>query len=122
VDLTERSARDGVALERFEDLVGVSDVLLYDALDVVVRRRWDVVLELYEFVYVSLRDDVGARRKNLSQLDVRRTEVDERVLESPCAAALLLGRRIASGTEQQPPVPVACVRQRQRKKPQERLC
>ena len=84
VHLAERRGGDRFRLEGLERL-GQADaqLLLHDPLDVGVRKRSDVVLQARERLEVRGRQQVRARRQELSELDEGRTELLEIVRKGP---------------------------------------
>ena len=73
--LAERGRGDRRRVEFDERLRHANaQLLLDDPLDVRVRERLEVVLQARERVEVGLRQQVGARREQLPELDERRPE------------------------------------------------
>ena len=82
VHLADRGRRDRDRVERGEELVDRRpQVLLDHPLDVGVRERPHVVLELAQLGDDLGRDDVGAGREQLAELDERRPELVERLAQ-----------------------------------------
>ena len=78
VNLAEAGAAKRLLLERLEELADTRAQLLFDGLlDFLERHRRDVVLKVLQLVDVRLGEQVGSRRKDLSELDVGRPELDE---------------------------------------------
>ena len=78
MDLADRGRGDRSRVELGEELLDAQLELLADnALDVVVRDRADVVLELLQLDHDVGRDDVGAGREELAELDEGRAELVE---------------------------------------------
>ena len=86
VHLADRGGGDRGRVEVGEELLDAQlEVLADDALDVLVRDRADVVLELLQLDHDVGRDDVGARREELAELDEGRAELVEHLAQVPAA-------------------------------------
>jgi hypothetical protein len=82
VHLADRGSRDRDRVEVGEELLDAQlELLADDALDVLVRDRADVVLELLELDHDVGWDDVGARRQELAELDEGRAELVEHLAQ-----------------------------------------
>jgi hypothetical protein len=86
VHLADRGGGDRRRVEVGEELLDAQlEVLADDALDVLVRDRPDVVLELLQLGHDVGRDDVGAGREELAELDEGRAELVEHLAQVPAA-------------------------------------
>src|SRR5439155_17147555 len=82
VDLADRGGGDRLALELDEEpLEGLAEVLPDDALDLFVRERAHVVLEASQLGDDVRREHVGPHREQLAELDERRAELVEELVE-----------------------------------------
>ena len=82
MDLADRRGGDRRLLELGEELGDRElEILLDHALDVLVRERADVVLECLQLEQDVRRNDVGARREELAELDERRAELVEQLAQ-----------------------------------------
>ena len=94
--LADRRCRDRRLVELGEELLdGELELFADDALDVRVRERAHVVLELLQLLDDVRRDDVGPRREQLAELDEGRAELVEQLAQVLAA----LGGRPLSGRE-----------------------
>ena len=79
MDLRDRRRRERLRVDHGEVLE--ADVALDHRPDALERHGRDVVDELAELVDVDVGEQVGPRREQLAQLDVRRAELLERLPE-----------------------------------------
>ncbi len=87
VHLTEAGAPQRLGVELTEQLADAGAELLLDGLlDHRKGERIDIVLKVLELPDVRFGEKVGAGGQHLSELDVRRTELDEALAE--CASTL----------------------------------
>src|SRR3954466_2153223 len=91
MDLRDRSRGERLGVE-LDD--GVAEVLAHDPLDLRERERRHLVDELRELLDVDVWEQVGARRKQLAELEERRAELLQRAAELDRALA---GRRPRPG-------------------------
>ena len=86
VDLADRRRGYRGRVEVGEELLDAQlELLADDTLDVVVGDRTDVVLELLQLEHDVGRDDVGAGREQLAELDEGRAELVEHLTQVPAA-------------------------------------
>jgi hypothetical protein len=78
VHLAEAGGADRLLVEGGEQLADPrAEFFLDRLLDVVEPDRSDIVLQAIELADERLRKEIGARREDLPELDVRRPELDE---------------------------------------------
>ncbi len=93
VHLADRRGRHGLALELEEELLDVeAELFADDTLDVLVRELRDLVLERLQLEDDVRRDDVGARREELSELHERRPELVEHLAQALAAGRAFVAR------------------------------
>jgi hypothetical protein len=86
VDLADRRGGDRDRVELGEKAFDrLAELLLDHALDVLVREGADVVLQAAELGDDVRREDVGAHREELPELDEGRAQLVEELAEVPAA-------------------------------------
>jgi len=114
VHLSERRAADRLAVELVEHLVNGTEFRLNDRLDSRPVFGRHLVLERGQLVDVRRREHVGPRGEDLSHLDERRAEVEQRLQQIRRPAALVGDRHLAAPTDEEEPAAIPGVRDRER--------